>query len=195
METSPRSRNVRETSSTGVGVRKFREGSEGEHSLHQRYCHRCCTSQMRLCHPKCRLLHPGQAKSGKVRETSPTGVSVRKFREGSEGEHSLHTVNENQTGKVRETYPTGVGVRKFRESSRPLFQLTTCSVEGRHQGCNMRESARSSQIRKVHGNFSHRGRCEKVHGKFKASVSTYGLHHREEAIRDAYGEIQPEQVR
>ena len=44
---------------------------------------------------------------------------MRKFRERSEGECLLQTVNvnESQTGHVRETSPTAVGVRKFKESS------------------------------------------------------------------------------
>ena len=50
-------------------------------------------------------------------------------------------------------------------------------------------------MRKVHGNFSHRGRCEKIQEKFKAGVSAYSLPRREEAIRDANSEIQPEPVR
>ena len=50
-------------------------------------------------------------------------------------------------------------------------------------------------MRKVQGNFSHRGRCEKVQGKFKVGASTYSLQHQDEAIRDARGEIQAEPVR
>ena len=57
-----------ETSPTGVGVRKFRETSEGEH-LQQ-------------------AVNVNESQTGHVRETSPTGVGVRKFREKSKGERS-----------------------------------------------------------------------------------------------------------
>ena len=50
-------------------------------------------------------------------------------------------------------------------------------------------------MRKVQGNFSHWGRCEKVQGKFKVGALTYSLQRQDEAIRDGHGEIQPDPVR
>ena len=52
-----------------------------------------------------------------------------------------------------------------------------------------------SEIGTGQGNFSHRGRCEKVQGKFKVGASTYSLQRQDEAIRDGHGEIQPDPVR
>ena len=37
------------------------------------------------------------ARSGKVRETSPTGVGVRNFKESSGGKRSLQAVNVNES--------------------------------------------------------------------------------------------------
>lgn len=83
----------------------------------------------------------------------------------------------------------------FRESSRRAFQLTYCSVEKTSSGV---QDARISQIQLdeevLRDTSPIRVRCEKVQGDFKASVPTYSLKHREEAISDICGEIQPEPV-
>ena len=55
-----------------------------------------------------------------------------------------------------------------------ILCVKVLSREG-NQGCAQRDSSRCSQMRKVQENFSHRGRCEKVQGKFKAIVSTHAL--------------------
>ena len=78
-----------------------------------------------------------------------------------------------------ETSPTGVGVRKFKETSEAsTYKVSSVRVdvglcESHCPTTNVHSSTLSThEIKKGQGNFSHRGRCEKVQGMFRRRALT-----------------------
>ena len=97
---------------------------------------------------------------------------MRKFREGSEGECLLHTVNVNEsqsrTCQANLSSPTGVGVRKFKETSEAStyipsgVRVDVGLCESHFPTTNVHSSTLSThEIKKGQENFSHRGGVRK----------------------------------